>query len=496
MVIPNLMSISQIDNSCRLSNLESYELMDTLPESVYDEITKLAATICNTPIGLITLIDDKRQFFKSIYGMDANKIPLEHSFCQYIIQDNNNLLIIEDAKKDARFANNPMVQNDPNISFYAGVSLTTPLGFRLGALCVIDDQPRKLTEIQINGLQALAQQVIQLFEFRKAKKEIEQKNLSLQKIFDTSLDIICTLDEDGVFRTVSKVSEKTWGYSPDELIGKKYIDFVYDEDRPATLKYERLVISGEQETSFENRYVHKNGSLIPMLWSSKGNTGDGIVYCVAKDITEKKKAQHHLEQSERRFKTLVQEGSDLIGILDLEANYTYVSPTSLKVLQIPPEQFIGTNAFDYIHPEDQESVFKQFQDALEKSQVIIEPFRFKNKEGHWRWIETIATNQTKEPTIKGIVVNSRDVTDRVLYLKAIKEQNSKLKEIAWTQSHIMRAPVARLMGLIDLIKNEELDIEEKEEVLNFVLKSAKEIDDSIRNIVERTTHDIEIEGIK
>lgn len=492
------MANSRIDNNRRIRTLESYELMDTLPESVYDEITKLAAAICNTPIGLITLIDDKRQYFKSFHGIDLNEIPLEHSFCQYIIKDDADVLIVEDAKKDARFADNPMVQNAPNVSFYAGVSLTTPLGFRLGALCVIDDRPKKLSEIQINGLQTLAKQVVQLFEFRKTKKEIEKKNLALEKIFDTSLDIICTLDEDGIFRTVSKASEKIWGYSPDELIGKNYIDFVYHEDRFATLKSEKLVISGEQETNFENKYVHKNGSLIPMLWSSKSSTGDGIVYCVAKDITEKKKAQHHLEQSERRFKTLVQEGSDLIGILDLEANYNYVSPTSLKVLQIAPEEFIGTNAFDYIHPEDQESVFKQFKDAIEKSQVIIEPFRFKNKEGNWRWIETIATNQIKEPSINGIVTNSRDVTDRVLYLKAIKKQNSKLKEIAWTQSHIVRAPVARLMGLIDLIRNEKniLDSEEKEQVLNFIFQSADEIDTVIKQTVQKTANAIDPKEIK
>ncbi len=490
------MSNTRIKNSNRLKALESYELMDTLPESVYDEITKLAAAICDTPVSLITLLDDKRQYFKSSQGIAINEIPIEHSFCQYIIKDDSDVLIIEDAKKDIRFSNNPMVHDAPNVSFYAGVSLTTPLGFKLGALCVIDNQPKKLSENQIDGLKTLAHQVTQLFEYRKAKMEIEKQNLALQKILDTSLDIICTLDENGIFKTVSKASEKIWGYSPDELIGKNYIDFVYTEDRFATLKSEKLVISGEQETNFENRYIHKNGSLIPMLWSSNGNTGDGIIYCVAKDITGKKLAEQQLEQSERRFKTLVQEGSDLIGILDLEANYTYVSPTSLKVLQIPPEDFIGTNAFDYIHPEDKESVFKQFKDALEESQVEIEPFRFKNKDGQWRWIETVATNQTNEPTINGIVANSRDVTERVLYLKAIKEQNSKLKDIAWTQSHVMRAPVARLMGLVDLMKKEALNEEEKEEVLNFIYKSATEIDDSIKNIVESTTHNIETDGIE
>ncbi len=111
-------------------------------------------------------------------------------------------------------------------------------------------------------------------------------------------------------------------------------------------------------------------------------------------------------------------------------------------------------------------------------------------------VSLIASNQLNEPSINGIVANSRDVTDRKLYLKATEEQNAKLKEIAWTQSHIVRAPVARLMGLINLVREDVLENEEKELMLDNIIKSADEIDAIIKQIVESTASVVNIEKIE
>ncbi len=480
----------------RMAILDALEIMDSSPEKIYDDITALAASICHSEISLITLLDNKRQFFKSHHKLDFNETPIEASFCQYLIKEDIDRLIIEDTKKDSRFLDNPFVCNHPNISFYAGVSLTWSNGTRLGSLCVMDKHPKKLNCQQVKGLETLAQQVIHLLELRKAKKEVERQNEELEKIMNSSLDIICTVDRDGTFLSVNSACKKIWGYSPKELIGKNYMDFVYKEDRQRTKKSSEATFSGKKTLNFENRYLHKDGSLVSVMWSANWDNQDGIMYCIARDITEKKKIEHQLKHSEQRFRSLVQEGSDLIAILDEAANYKYVSPTSTKILQIKPEEFIGTNAFDYIHPDDQASVYNSFKEILEKSQINIDPFRFKNKNEEWRWIETIATNQMDEPSLNGIVANSRDVTERILYLKAIEEQNVKLKEIAWTQSHIFRAPVARLMGLIELIKDNGLSFQEKDEILNFIIRSANEIDDIIKNIVDNSVYKTDLKDLK
>jgi PAS domain S-box-containing protein len=130
------------------------------------------------------------------------------------------------------------------------------------------------------------------------------------------------------------------------------------------------------------------------------------------DITELKEAEEKLQLSEQRFKALVQEGSDLIGILDKEGKYQYVSPTSTNILGLEPAFLKGKNAFDLIHPDDVERVKEQFGHILSEKQIHIKPFRFIDGHGNFRWIETIATNLFDDPAINGIVVNSRDITER------------------------------------------------------------------------------------
>jgi PAS domain S-box-containing protein len=459
--------------------------------------------------------------------------------------------------------------------------------------------------------EVLSQQVL-----LTAKEEME-------KIMEASLDIICTMDEDGYFLSINKACKRIWGYNPKDLIGTNYIELVFEDDVDATEISRETVFSGKKETNFENRYKHKNGTLVPMLWSSNWDEKDCVYYCIARDNTEKKKAELKLENSERLFKTLVQESSDIITILDVEGNFKYVSPSSTKVIQVTPEEFmgrnvfefihpddydkvqgkfysifeneyvklepfrfsnklgewrwfeaivtnqlnepsingiaitsrditekrmaeeqletserrfktlvqegsdmicivdeqaifsyasptstnilnitpekfIGTSAFVYIHPNDLENVQKEFHRIFKEPQITIGPFRFKHGNGNWIWMETIVTNQLNEPSINGIVLNSKNVTTRVQHINAIKLQNAKLKEIAWSQSHIVRAPVARLIGLINLIKNENeiLQSDEKEQILNFIFTSANEIDSVIKETVEKTATAIDIEEFK
>ena len=880
---------SKIFDNNRLNTLMSFDVMDTHPEAIYDEITSLAAAICNTPSSLISLVDDKRQFFKSHHGLDINGTSLEDSFCKHVISDDVGLLIVEDTHNDNRFNDYNLVKNDPNVGFYAGASLTTENGYRLGTLCVLDYKPRKLDNTQIDGLQTLAKQVVQLLELRKSKKKEKDQKLDLerkgqlldnivsatgigiwernlnedsiilnkqafgifglnkdsinqfstdiwfslihqddlpevkkkmleclrypsvgcsvqyrflqedgtykwvhekgkvlkwsdtkkplsmygtvqditdkknyntelqrvknnqeaminstkdlmwsidlefklitantafhelvtkiqgkpfnegslvlsdhvakqitekwksyynraltsgrfsvkqkiqnprkfwttygltsfdllynkegekigitcfskditsevlsqqvlisakeemQKIMDTSLDIICTLDEEGYFLSINKACKTVWGYNPKDLIGTNYIKLVHEDDIESTENSAESVSFGEKIVNFENRYVHKNGTIVPMLWSSNWDEKDRIYYCIARDNTEKKKAElqlanseqlfktlvqessdiisivdsegyfsyvspsctkilgfspeeyvgknafdnvhpedfdtvknkflsisendsvkiepfrfrnkegnwtwfenllsnqlnvpsingivitsrditdkkkaiEQLENSERRYKTLVQEGSDMICIVDEKAVFSYASPTSTKILNITPEEFVDTNAFEYVHPDDYATVYNEFIKVLDIPQVAIKPFRFKHGDGHWIWLETIITNKLNEPSIMGIVVNSKDVTTKVQHLKAIEEQNAQLKKIAWTQSHIVRAPVARLMGLIDLLKDdkEKLKLEEKERILNYIITSANEIDHVIKDIVENTINAIDLDEI-
>lgn len=165
----------------RLNALEEYGILDTLSEAEYDNITTLAAQICQTKISLISLIDKDRQWFKSKFGLAATETPKELAFCAHAIHSPKELFLVQDARKDIRFHDNPLVTGQPHIVFYAGMPLETEEGFALGTLCVLNDKPTILTTAQIDALKVLSNHVLVLLELRKKKKELEESLLQVQE---------------------------------------------------------------------------------------------------------------------------------------------------------------------------------------------------------------------------------------------------------------------------------------------------------------------------
>lgn len=160
----------------RLKELASYAILDTGADQDFDHITALAAKICNTPISLISFVDQKRQWFKSKLGVTITETDRKFSFCaSAITMPNDEIFIVEDSRTDNRFFNNPLVTNDPNIIFYAGIPLRSNNGFLLGTLCVIDHQPRQLDMNQIQSLQLLGKQVMCLMELKKDHELLKDK---------------------------------------------------------------------------------------------------------------------------------------------------------------------------------------------------------------------------------------------------------------------------------------------------------------------------------
>lgn len=241
---------------------------------------------------------------------------------------------------------------------------------------------------------------------------LEKTKNELQKVLDSSADMICTINVEGLFTSMNQACYAILGYKPAEIVGRPFSAFIFSDDQEKSLRAAAEVADGKAITNFSNRYVHKEGHIVPIIWSARYEAENAILYCVGRDATEHARNEEKLKLSEQRFKNLVQNGSDMIAILDVQGNYLYVSPTSLSVLDIAPEEFIGKNAFDFIHPDDVESVLNQFQRLENEPQLVIPEFRFKDRQGNWRWIETIVSNMTDDPAVNGIVANSRDITQR------------------------------------------------------------------------------------
>jgi hypothetical protein len=156
----------QKDDASRVAALEKYAILDTDPEQVFDDLTLLASFICKTPIALISLVDEKRQWFKSRVGITDTETSREIAFCSNAIQQSD-LFIIPDALEDDRFRNNPLVVSDPHIRFYAGAPLINEDGYALGTLCVVDRSPRNIEPEQKDALKALSRLVLGQLEFRR-----------------------------------------------------------------------------------------------------------------------------------------------------------------------------------------------------------------------------------------------------------------------------------------------------------------------------------------
>jgi GAF domain-containing protein len=157
----------------RMRTLRAYKILDTKPEERFDEMTKLAALICGTPISLISLIDTDRQWFKSKFGLDLQETPRAQAFCTHAIMQPD-LFVVPDASKDERFADNPLVTGDLHIRFYAGEPLAARDGHVLGTLCVIDREPHTLTESQKEALKIVGQLVIANFELRRDLQDLRE----------------------------------------------------------------------------------------------------------------------------------------------------------------------------------------------------------------------------------------------------------------------------------------------------------------------------------
>jgi PAS domain S-box-containing protein len=256
------------------------------------------------------------------------------------------------------------------------------------------------------------------------KEKTEELNL-----IDAFLDVFCTVNEQGNFTYVSAAAKNLWGYAPEELIDTSYQSLILEEDLNKTAEAIESIHNGQEIKSFVNRYKRKDGGIAYNLWSARWDNSTKLTYAVARDGKDKIEQDERILQSEQRFKALIQESSDLIQILDATNNFTYVSPTSKSILGIAPEEFVGRNALEFIHPDDAEKVSAGFQQILTADRLVLEPYRVHNHKMEWRWFETVFTNMLDNPAVNGIVGNSRDIT-----AKMENEEQLKLLESVITNT--------------------------------------------------------------
>jgi diguanylate cyclase (GGDEF)-like protein/PAS domain S-box-containing protein len=418
----------------RLETLRSYNIMDTLPEQAYDDITHLASHICEAPIALVSLIEHDRQWFKSKVGLDVEGTSRDVSFCSHAILQPEVMTIVPDALADSRFAHNPFVTGAPHIRFYAGTPLRASNGEALGTLCVIDRKPRELTDGQKEALSALARQVMAHLELRHSHAIGLAREAFLDAIVDHLPAALFCKDAERDYRITvwNNIAESMFGLTSEQVIGRTSQEIFPERTADRTLAIDREVIATGQVVEFEEVEIENSGndpiiahSIIVPVPDEMGKPRYVLGMC--EDITQRRRAEMALRESEQRFQTFMDNSPVAAYIKDSEGRFLYanhpllrhLNRTSVEVLGHYDKELWPTAAAD-IRAHDQSVV--QGHGPITVEETTPSP---DGGDTIWLSFKFPLTAANGETLLGGMSI---DITERKYYERQLEDYQLRLEE--------------------------------------------------------------------
>jgi PAS domain S-box-containing protein len=454
----------------RLAALRSLDILDTPPDLVYDELTALAAYICETPIALISLIDEDRQWFKSRVGLTAEETSRDLAFCAHAILQPDELLVVPDASADQRFANNPLVTAPPCIRFYAGAPLVTADGHALGTLCVIDRNARDLSPEQAEALRIVSHQVMAQLRLRRQLADWSQSNAQLAQLNRVlrgegeqrerveeelrksreRFELAVSGSRDGLWDWDLETNEvyysPRWksilGYEDHEISNRldEWSERLHPDERERVVAANFAHIAGATpHYEYEFRLRHKDGSYRWIL--SRGvalRDSQGKAYRMAgshTDLTERMRIEAALRQANDRLALAVRGSS--VGVWENEmADGDYQAGRILCTNIMEPLGYSAPeSALDYqtvaasIHPDDRGRVDQALRVYLagETPEYQVE-FRARRQDGSYRWMLSrgVAVRNAAGRPVR-FVGTRIDITDRKGAEDALRESEERFR---------------------------------------------------------------------
>lgn len=279
----------------------------------------------------------------------------------------------------------------------------------------------------------LFKSVVYNIEHKKIQEKLSESEKKYKDLFHSSPLPKVVYDVETIsFLDANKAALRKYGYTREEFLKLKVYDVIYKGDQEEVANELQLIKTNTNFNEISLKHVTKTGMLIDVETQSNEIIFNGrkARLVLATDITEKLKAKKENLLSEQRFKALIQDGSELISILDTNGHFKYISPNVQKRYGINPEDFIGTNAFEKLHHDDLDFFKYQFSQLKNHQRLTTKPFRYIQFENKWRWLEASVIDMTDNPAVNGIVLNARDVTERIENELKIRESNLRYEAIA------------------------------------------------------------------
>lgn len=354
----------------RVRELLNYNILDTPGEEEFDDITKVAAYLCDTDRAMINFLTHDRQWSKSCHGWELQEIPRNKSICTYAIQ-RDKYLIINNVSEDPRFKNLGYVK-EKNVEFYAGVVLKSN-GYSIGTLCIFDDKPRELTDNQLEALQVLGRDVESKLELRLKREQLIKEHRELKEtttFLRNSADLMMILDP-GTLKIleVNDEVEELTGYKPDEILNSKLTDFIQGEDFGRKLAAWRSMKAGprfSQETLFKTKGE-------ALLWLRISMTEEGDKYfATGRNITERKGIEQNLVDQKQFTENIIRHLPGIFFLVDEGGTLRRWNNNLENIEQRSREEVVGQPYNEFIKNEDHRATTQAMQKVFREGYARTE----------------------------------------------------------------------------------------------------------------------------